>query len=78
MYGILGEDKSDVATLRVLVRRLAQDESLPVSGKGYSGAGELLRKAAKQLNLFKALHSCERFIVCHDADGPDPEPKRAL
>lgn len=78
MYGILGEDDSDVATLKVLVRRLAKDESLPVKGKGYTGAGELLRKGAKQLNLFKVLHSCERFIVCHDADGPDPEPKRVL
>ena len=78
MYGILGEDDSDVATLKVLVRRLAKDESLRIKGKGYGGAGELLRKGVKQLNLFKTLHSCERFIVCHDADGPDPEPKRAL
>ena len=78
MYGILGEDDSDVATLKVLVRRLAKDESLRIKGKGYSGAGELLRKGAKQLNLLKVLHSCKRFIVCHDADGPDPEPKHAL
>ena len=78
MYGILGEDDSDVATLRTLVRRLAQDESLPIRGKGYGGSGEMLRKGSKQLDLFKRLYSCERFIVCHDADGPDPEPKRTL
>jgi hypothetical protein len=78
VYGILGEDNSDVATLKVLVRRLANDESLPIKGKGYDGAGEMLCKGAKQLNLFKALHSCRRFIVCHDADGPDPDPKRVL
>ena len=78
MYGILGEDNSDVAMLKVLVRRLANDKSLPVKGKGYGGAGEMLRKGAKQLDLFKALYSCERFIVCHDADGPDPGPKKIL
>jgi hypothetical protein len=61
-----------------LVRRLAQDDSLPIKGKGYGGAGEMLRKGAKQLDLFKALYSCERFIVCHDADGLDPKPKRTL
>ena len=44
--------------------RLAQDESLPIKGKGYGGSGEMLRKGAEQLKLFKALHSCEHFIVC--------------
>ncbi len=77
MYGILGEDRSDVATLKVLVRRLARNESLSVKAKGYSGCAEMLRKGARQLKLFRSLH-CTRFIVCHDADGPDPRPKRDL
>lgn len=46
MYGVLGEDKSDVATLKVLIRRLANDEK--VSIKGYDGCGEMLRKGGKQ------------------------------
>jgi hypothetical protein len=29
------------------------------------------------LTLFRDLNSCQRFIICYDADGPDPEPKRA-
>jgi hypothetical protein len=78
VYGILGEDESNVATLKVLVRRLAGDESLPVKGKGYGGAGEMLREGARQLRLFQNLHHCVRFIVCHDADGTDPSPKRRL
>jgi hypothetical protein len=71
LYAILGEAPSDVATLRVIVRRLANDDKLRVAIKGYSGCGELLRKGATQLRLFAGLQ-CTRFIICHDADGPDP------
>jgi hypothetical protein len=77
VYGILGEDSSDVATLKVFVRRLAANESLPIKGKGYGGCGEMLRKGARQLRDFQE-RGCTRFIVCHDADGPDPTPKREL
>ena len=75
MYGILGEDSSDVATLKVLVRRLAGDESLTIKVQGYSGCAQMLRKGARQLRLFQNL-GCTRFIICHDADGPDPKPNR--
>ena len=78
MYGILGEDKSDVATLKAIVRRLAGDASLPVKVKGYGGSGEMLRNGAKQIGFFKNDYGCTRFIVCHDADGPDPKPNRDL
>ena len=77
MYGILGEDQSDVETLKVLVRRLAGDPSLRIKGKGYGGAAEMLRKGARQLRLFRDLQ-CTRFIVCHDADGPDPSSRQEL
>jgi hypothetical protein len=77
VYGILGEDSSDVATLKILVRRLARNESLRFKGMGYSGCGEMLRKGARQLRDFQN-RGCTRFIVCHDADGPDPGPKREL
>jgi hypothetical protein len=74
MYGILGEDDSDAQTLKVLVKRLAGDESLTVKAKGYGGSGKLLKDGARALRLFKAL-ALTRFIVCHDADGPDPNEK---
>ncbi len=77
MYGILGEHESDVATLKVLVRRLAGNESLPIKGKGYGGSGRMLQEGARQLCAFRNL-GCLRFIVCHDADGPDPAPRRRL
>jgi hypothetical protein len=75
VYGILGENESDVATLRILVRRLADNPQLKVLKKGYSGCAEMLRKGARQLRDFQ-YRNCRRFIVCHDADGFDPEPKR--
>ena len=74
MYGILAEDRSDAATLKVIVRRLLADSSFPIRAKGFDGSGELLRKGANQLRLFRDL-GCTRFIVCHDADGIDPAPK---
>ena len=67
MYGIIGENSSDVATLKVLVRRLASNESLSVKTKGYGVRG-MLGKGARQFRLFRGL-GCTRFIACHDADG---------
>ena len=75
MYGVLGEDNSDTERLKVLIRRLAGNKSLPVEAKGYSGCGDLLRKGANQLMLFAEL-GCQRFVVCCDADGPDPRERR--
>ena len=77
MYGIIAEDPSDAATLKVLVRRLTGDDSLRIQVKGYGGCGEMLRKGAKQFRLFRD-RGCTRFIACHDADGPDPTPKHKV
>ena len=71
MYGVLGEDKSDVATLKVLIRKLADDKSIPIKTKGYRGCGEMLKEGSKQLKLFAKL-GCNRFIVCYDADNEKP------
>ena len=76
MYGVLGEAPSDAETVKVLIRRLAGDDRLTVRTKGYQGCGELKRKGAKQIDLFAKLN-CTRFVVCYDADGPDPTERRA-
>ncbi|EDN72911.1 hypothetical protein BGS_0398 [Beggiatoa sp. SS] len=72
MYGVLGEDKSDVATLKVLIQRLAREENVSIKTKGYNGCGEMLTKGGKQLKLFAKL-GCNRFIVCYDADDDERE-----
>jgi hypothetical protein len=77
VYGIIGEDRSDVETLTVLVRRLSKNPTLSVKRKGFDGGGNLLRGGARELRNLERL-CCDRFIICHDADGPDPAPKRQL
>jgi hypothetical protein len=76
VFAILGEDYSDVDTLKVILRRLRGDPHLPIRGKGYSGSGELLQKGCNQLLAFAEL-GCRHFVVCHDADGADPAPHHA-
>jgi hypothetical protein len=74
LYGVLGEDDSDVETLKVLIRRLAKQDRLPVRGKGFDGGAKLLRKGASALRTLSSL-GCKRFVVCHDADGHDPSER---
>jgi len=74
VYGVLGEDKSDVETLKVLIRKLANNEKIAIKTKGYRDCGEMLKNGKKQLNLFKNLGCC-RFIVCYDADCEKPEKR---
>lgn len=83
-YGILGEDKSDANTLKVLVRRLHEaarknrtEERLIIKTKNYHGWSELCRKGARNIRLLATL-GCRRFIVCVDADGPTPNERRKL
>ncbi len=71
MYAILGEDKSDVATLKVILKRLIGDDSIKIKTKGYNGCAELLRKGAKQITAFSKL-GLAIFVVCYDSDGKDP------
>jgi hypothetical protein len=71
-YGILGEHRSDANTLKVIVRRLACNPSLPIKAKGYGGFPKMFCKGATDLQAMKDL-GCTRFIVCHDSDGHDPK-----
>jgi hypothetical protein len=75
VYGVIAEDPSDVGTLEVLIRRLSNNLALPLKGKGYGGCAEMLRKGANQLQLFAGL-GCKRFVICYDADGPDPTARQ--
>lgn len=70
-YAVLGEDRSDAETLRVLIRKIAGNERLTVKMKGYDGCGELLRKGARDLDEFLN-QGYDRFVVAYDADRDDP------
>lgn len=71
MYGVIGEADSDAATLKVLIRRITNNKSLRVLAHDYNGCGEILKHGAVQLEAFLN-QGCTKFVVCHDADGPDP------
>jgi hypothetical protein len=73
MYGILGEKENDTEMLEVLTKRLCNN-SAKCKKRGYDGFGDLLSKGAAQLRSFVKT-GCDRFIVCIDADGPDPRPR---
>jgi hypothetical protein len=75
MYGILGEEDDDAETLKVLVQRLTKNPTMRFRMKGFGGFGDLLKKGARQLQDFRN-GGCQRFVVCHDADGPDPRGPR--
>ena len=77
MYGVIGEGESDAQMLKVLIRRISNNKSLAVLAIDFGGCGDILRKGAAQLRSF-ANTGCSKFVVCHDADGPDPQPKRRL
>ena len=76
MYAIIAEDKSDVETLKNLIRLIAGDQSIPVKGKGYGGCAEMLRKGANQLRTFNETGDFYRFVVCYDSDRQSPEERR--
>ena len=76
MYAVIAEDRSDVSTLKVLIRRLANDQGVRIQGKGYDGCAQMLRKGAAQLNMFsRPPMSCKRFVVCYDSDRSPPNDR---
>lgn len=75
VYAVLGEDDSDAQTLKVLVRRLANDDHLPIKCKSFSGYGEMLRKGRRCIDVLERL-GCTHAVVCCDADGPDGASRR--
>ena len=57
------------------MRRILKNRNCSIRGKGFSGCGELRRKLGSHINLFADL-GVTRVVVCHDADGHDPQTIR--
>jgi hypothetical protein len=68
VYILLTEDPTDFDAVKSIIRRLAGNPSVPVRGKGFNGAGELLKRGAPSIDalLDKNTAGC---IVVHDCDG---------
>ena len=73
MFAVLGEHRSDAETLVVIIKRLLGDDRASILRKGFNGCGELCRKGASHIRQFGD-RGATHFVVCHDADGPDPAP----
>lgn len=70
MLAILGEDRSDVETLKVIVKRWLNNDKLPIKHRGFKGSGRLITRGAEELKLLRKV-GASAFIICHDADGPN-------
>jgi hypothetical protein len=68
MYGIIAEDNSDIECLKVLIKRLAKNDSLKIKHKGYKGCANMLRDGWKELKAYSQLSHITHFIVCYDKD----------
>ncbi|QEH39172.1 hypothetical protein OJF2_77840 [Aquisphaera giovannonii] len=75
MFAVLAEDRSDVDSLVVLIKRIRGVENATILKKGFSGCGELCRKAGSHVRDF-AEKGATHFIVCHDSDGNPPAEVR--
>jgi hypothetical protein len=67
MYAVIAEDANDFACLKVLIRRLANDQSVRIKGKGYAGCGDMLNKGKRDLQSY-GQQGCHKFIICYDRD----------
>ena len=74
MYGIIGEEASDTQVIKVIIRNLTGAQKQKCLCQGYSGDGELFNNGARDLRSFKN-QGCTKFVVCYDADGPDPSQR---
>jgi uncharacterized protein DUF4276 len=76
IFAVLAEDRSDTDSLVVLVKRISGSSNATVFSKGFSGCGELCRKAGIHIRSF-ADRGASHFIICHDADESDPREIKA-
>lgn len=76
VYGVMGEDDSDVDSPKAFIRRLRavaekQPDNVTIRVKGYQGCAEMLRKGAAQLGAWEKA-GVTRVVVSYDADRDDP------
>lgn len=65
--GVVGEDRTDAATLRVLIQRLAPRVGVRLRAPSVGGCSRLLRKLPSYMRDLAA-DGCSALIVLHDLD----------
>ena len=74
--GIMGEDRSDVDTLWVLIRRI-KNSRFKVKKHGFKGCARLRRKCGPLARRWTE-ESVTHLIICHDLDCNDTNRLRCL
>lgn len=68
MYVVIAEASSDIDCLKILIRNLANNKSIPIEGKGFGSCGDMLNKGAKLLSFYGKQKESHKFIICYDRD----------
>ena len=76
MYVVIAEAVSDIDCLKILIRRLANNKSISIEGKGYGSCGDMLNKGAALLKSYCKQKEFRKFIVCYDRDNEGSSQKR--
>src|SRR5208282_1993808 len=75
MLAVLAEHRSDAESLVAIIKNILGNPNASIARKGFSGSGELCRKAPSHIRQF-ARSGATHFIVCHDADGPSADDSK--
>jgi hypothetical protein len=67
IIGIIAEDDSDVDSIKVLMKRIAQTEALSVKKFVGRGCGKIRRKSKSWAEMLKS-KGCSSLILIHDLD----------
>ncbi|MDR5647139.1 DUF4276 family protein [Burkholderia cenocepacia] len=77
MYIVLTEDQNDFEAIKIILKRLENDQHLQVKGRGFSGSGQLFNLGAITFNsIIKATNARNpKCVVVHDCDKDESEHK---
>ena len=75
MYVVIAEDDSDFNCLQVLIKRLANDQSVSIKGQGFGCCGDMLKKSANVLSLWDKNENYRKFIICYDKDKDNAQKR---
>jgi hypothetical protein len=68
MYVVIAEDTSDLNCLKILIKRLTNNNAITIVGKGYNCCGDMLNKGAALLKFYDMQKDYRKFIICYDRD----------
>jgi len=74
--GLIAEDKSDIESLSILIKRICNTSSINIKGVSANGCGMLRRKCKPWADQLK-IKGCEKLVVVHDLDRNDQKTLHA-